>query len=56
MSENKIFYNRDILVQVLIYHQRKDSQYCACGWGDLGKSHPEHVADIYEMSVKEKVK
>ena len=29
---------------VMISHQRISSQYCLCGWGELGASHPKHVA------------
>ena len=56
MSDMPIRYDRDVLVQVLVFHQRQDPQYCTCGWGELGKSHADHVADIYEMSIKERVK
>ena len=55
MNKIKIRYDREVLVEVLVYHQRKNSQYCACGWGELGKSYAEHVADIYEMAIKERV-
>jgi len=44
-------YNREVLVTVLIYHQRKDIEGCYCGWAEPGKSHAEHVAAIYEESV-----
>ena len=44
-------YDRDTLVTVLVYHYRKDSESCGCGWAELGRSHPEHVADVYEQSV-----
>lgn len=47
-------YNRDILVNVLVYHYRKTdsiSSGCGCGWAELGKSHSEHVANMYEMAV-----
>lgn len=43
---------RYILINVLIYHYRKDSQHCGCGWGELGKSHAEHVVDVFESSVR----
>jgi hypothetical protein len=42
-----------ILIEVLIAHQRQDIQYCLCGWGELGKSHPEHVAGIYFSRLRE---
>ncbi len=42
---------RQILIEVLTYHYRKDSQYCGCGWGKLGHSHPEHVVEVFEESV-----
>lgn len=44
-------YDRAVLVDVLVYHQRKDIGHCLCGWGELGRSHAEHVADVYERSV-----
>jgi hypothetical protein len=43
-----VTYDRELLIRVLVYHQRKDSQYCACGWGVLGASHAAHVTDVYE--------
>jgi hypothetical protein len=46
-------YRRDVLVSTLIYHYRKDSASCGCGWAELGRLHPEHVADVYEMAVRE---
>lgn len=46
-----VTYDRDVLVQVLVYHQRQDSQSCLCGWDKLGASHPEHVADMYEQAL-----
>lgn len=45
------YYDRRVLVEVLIYHWRKDIRYCGCGWGELGLSHAEHIADVYEQSV-----
>lgn len=44
-------YARDVLVDVLVHHQRRDAQHCLCGWGELGASHAAHVADVYEQSV-----
>lgn len=44
-------YNREILVEILVYHYRTNNSGCGCGWAELGKSHPEHVADVYEASV-----
>lgn len=45
-------YSRAVLVEVLIYHYRKDNASCGCGWSEVGHSHPEHVADIYEASMR----
>lgn len=45
------FYDRAVLVNVLVYHYRADITGCGCGWADLGRSWPEHVATIYEESV-----
>jgi hypothetical protein len=44
-------YYRPVLVKVLIHHQRTDSSRCACGWGVLGASFAEHLADMYEASM-----
>jgi 16S rRNA G1207 methylase RsmC len=44
-------YDRAVLVEVLVYHQRTADTGCACGWGVLGASFAEHVADVYEESV-----
>ncbi len=44
-------YNREVLVNVLIYHWPTRTAGCYCGWGVLGASFPEHVADVYEESV-----
>ena len=44
-------YHREVLVEVLIYHQRTSIERCGCGWDKLGASHSEHVADVYEASV-----
>lgn len=40
---------RERLIEVLIYHQRRDIGSCLCGWAELGKSHAEHVVNIFEM-------
>jgi hypothetical protein len=45
-------YNRDKLIQVLIYHYRANIGSCGCGWAELGKSHPEHVANVYEEYLR----
>lgn len=47
-----IEYDREALVEVLVYHYRKDINSCGCGWAELGRSHPEHVAEVYEESVR----
>ncbi len=44
-------YDRDVPSEVLVYHYRKDSATCGCGWGVLGASHAEHVADVVEESL-----
>ena len=47
-------YDRDMLVKILVYHQRRNIQHCMCGWRRLGNSHADHVADVYEQCVREK--
>lgn len=49
-------YHRELLVAVLVYHQRTDTSGCHCGWALLGASHPEHVADVYEQALNERCK
>lgn len=46
-------YSRDVLVNTVIYHGRTDIKGCHCGWAELGKSHAEHVANVYEQSARE---
>lgn len=41
-------YDREALVTVLVAHQRASVSHCLCGWNELGRSHPEHVASAYE--------
>ena len=49
-------YDRDVLIEVLIYHHRvAPGKGCGCGWGDrpqdLGCSWADHVATVYEESL-----
>ena len=44
-------YDREMLVTVLVHHWRDGIKGCGCGWDELGKSHPEHVADVYEQML-----
>lgn len=48
----KIDYCRDVLTEVLIYHQRTEITGCHCGWAELGHSYAGHVADVYEMEMR----
>lgn len=45
-------HNHEVLVEVLVYHQRTNNSGCHCGWGELGHSYAEHVAGIYEDSLR----
>lgn len=47
----QVLYDREMLTTVLVGHQRQSAQFCLCGWGELGKSHAEHVADVYERAA-----
>ena len=51
MTGSQVPYDRAVLVDVLVYHYRRDHRSCGCGWAELGRSHPEHVATVYEESV-----
>ena len=44
-------YDRRLLTTVLVHHWPTQTSGCGCGWGVLGASHPEHVADVYEASL-----
>lgn len=44
-------YDREVLVEVLVYHWRRDMASCGCGWSELGRSHAGHVADCYEFEM-----
>lgn len=46
-----VSYDRKVLVGVLIYHWPTRTNGCECGWGVLGASYPEHIADVYEAAV-----
>lgn len=48
-----IKYDRNVLVEILVYHWQTNTSGCGCGWAELGKSHPEHVADVYEEMAKD---
>jgi hypothetical protein len=45
-------FDRDVLVEVLVYHWPTATSGCWCGWAELGKSFAGHVADVYEASVR----
>lgn len=40
------------LIDTLIHHQRTGPSGCHCGWGALGESHAEHVADQYDEALR----
>lgn len=45
-------YDHAVLVEILIYHYRvAPGKGCGCGWDELGRSWPEHVATVYEESI-----
>jgi hypothetical protein len=50
-----LIYDRQVLTTILIYHWRTKTSGCGCGWGDLGKSHADHIADVYEQSVTDRI-
>ena len=48
----------DPLEQALMDHQRHvlGMQYCLCGWGELGRSHAAHIAEIIRPIVEDPLK
>ena len=49
-------YDREALIEVLVYHQPTSTSGCICGWAVLGASHPEHVVDQYERVMNGRVR
>jgi len=49
-------YDREALIEVLVYHQPTSTSGCICGWAVLGASHAEHVADRYEYVMDMRVR
>lgn len=49
-------YDRAVLADILVYHYRESIKGCSCGWSELGRSWPEHVATVYEETVKGRVR
>lgn len=47
---------RDPVVMALVDHQRHKPDRCLCGWGELGKSHAEHVAGIIRPLIEAEVR
>lgn len=47
-----LLHDREVLVEVLVYHQRTNTSGCHCGWAVLGHSYAEHVASVYEDSLR----
>lgn len=43
-------YDRELLVRVLVDHQRRADSNCHCGGLKLGESWAVHVADMYEAA------
>lgn len=43
---------RQCLVDVLIHHWATPTSGCTCGGVKLGASWPEHVADVFEASMR----
>lgn len=51
MGEAVKLHERQLLIAVLVAHQRKDIHGCICGWAKVGRSHPEHVVDCYDAAL-----
>lgn len=49
---NKLWYDREVLKTILVYHYRKDMTSCGCGWAELGRSWPEHILTVLEESMR----
>lgn len=48
-----INYNRQVLVTVLVFHWKTNTSACGgCDEVKLGESYPEHIADVYERTVR----
>jgi hypothetical protein len=51
IHRDAVRYDRAILVNVIVYHGRTSIKGCHCGWAEPGRSHAEHVADVYEQTI-----
>ncbi len=49
---DQLIHDRGVLIDVLVYHWRRENSSCGCGWAELGRSHPEHVVNVYEESLR----
>ena len=45
-------YDREVLMHVVNHHHKVEIKGCICGWAALGRTIGEHVADVYEESVR----
>ncbi len=43
--------DRELLINVIVYHYRASISHCGCGWNELGRSHSEHVVEVFELSL-----
>ncbi|MGZ4745626.1 MAG: hypothetical protein ACXVYY_00950 [Oryzihumus sp.] len=49
---NRLPFDRDLLIDLLIYHYRLGpGKGCGCGGVGLGQSWPAHIADMYEQAL-----
>ncbi len=44
-------FDRELMIDMLVYHWRTKTSGCGCGWAELGRSHAKHIVEIYEMSI-----
>lgn len=47
----EVRYSRQMLMAVLVEHQRAEDSACSCGWHVLGGAWSQHVADCYEAGM-----
>ena len=43
---------RRTLLHTIMWHRRAGDR-CACGWGQVGDSHAEHVVEVFEAELEE---
>lgn len=50
-SKEPLLFDRELMIEVMVYHWPTKNSGCHCGWSELGRSFPEHVVEVYEHRI-----